>query len=91
MSGRRFFVAAVSFMMLAAGSGNASAQENFTKNAKDKGIELIQKIEKEYPNVHGEVEEYFNLYQIALKSAGPSLEKLFPTNRIKEIIDNRFL
>ena len=62
MSGRRFFVAAVSFMMLAAGSGNASAQENFTKNAKDKGIELIQKIEKEYPNVHGEVEEYFNLY-----------------------------
>mgnify|MGYP003313354197 CR=1 FL=1 len=43
------------------------------------------------PQLYQSKEEYFNLYQIALKSAGPSLEKLFPTNRIKEIIDNRFL
>ena len=28
--------------------------------AREKGKELIQKIEKEYPNIHGEVEEYFN-------------------------------
>ena len=43
------------------------------------------------PQLYQSKEEYFNLYPIALKSAGPSLEKLFPTNRIKEIIDNRFL
>lgn len=37
---------------------NATGKEN----AREKGMELIQKIEKEYPNVHGEVEEYLNAY-----------------------------
>ena len=35
-------------------------------------------------------EEYYHLYQAALKSAGPSLEKLFSPQRIKDIIERRF-
>ena len=43
------------------------------------------------PKLYSNQEEYYFLYQAALKSAGPSLEKLFSTQQIKEIIERRFL
>ena len=42
------------------------------------------------PQLYSNKEEYYHLYQAALKSAGPSLEKLFSPQRIKDIIERRF-
>ena len=55
--------------------------------------EIVKALDEVFntPKLYQTKEEYFFLYQAALKSAGPSLEKLFSSNRIKEIIENRFL
>lgn len=56
----RILVLLIGIMAFAA---NLTGQTAKVKNsAREKGLELIQKIGKEYPNIPGEVEEYFNAY-----------------------------
>ena len=53
----------VLFIGMTACAANLMGQTATGKEtAREKGLELIQKIGKEYPNIHGEVEEYFKVY-----------------------------
>lgn len=68
--GRKFFFPTILSLLLTAAplstEASAAAQRRWTSEGKEDarslGRELIRKIERCYPNVHGEVEEYLNKY-----------------------------